>query len=80
MAATLKAWYYVHELAELSQQEGWRMRRWLKKHYPEILQRNGQDYFIFLHDLQRELPGLWNSILALESLRSRLGDAVDEHD
>lgn len=72
MAATLKAWYYVAELAELAQQEGWRMRRWLKKNYPGILHRNGQDYFVFLHDLQRELPGLWSSILTMESLRSSL--------
>ena len=69
MAANLKAWYYVAELAELSQQEGWRVRRWLKKNHADILHKNGQDYFVFLHDLQRELPGLWASILAIASLQ-----------
>jgi hypothetical protein len=71
--ANLKSWYSVSELSRLSGMEIWKLRRYLKREHPDILHKNGTDYFVYLYDLRNRLEGLWQSILEMETIKSQLG-------
>lgn len=57
----LKAAYSIPELAEMSGLDVDRVRRILKSN-GVTLSRNGRVYLVWLSDLKRCLPDLWESI------------------